>query len=89
MIIEKIKSKFKRKTAIVEPKFWKIFTVSLLICLIIFSLVAKYALGRLDDRIWEREVYDLSYNYQEEITHLAELLSKEDPESEEYKRDMD
>ena len=88
MIIEKIKSEFKRKTAIVEPKFWKIFTVSLLICLIIFSLVAKYALGRLDDRIWEREVYEPSNSYREEIIHLAELLSKEDPESEEYKRDL-
>ena len=75
MIIEKIKSKFKRKTAIVEPKFWKIFTVSLLICLVIFSLVAKYALGRLDDRIWEREVYEPSNSYREEITRSLTMLS--------------
>ena len=88
MIKEKILGKFKRKTSIVEPKFWKIFVVRLLIFLVIFSVVTKYALNRLDDRIWEREVYESSYSYKEEIVHLTEILSKEDPGSDEYKRDL-
>ena len=88
MIKEIILGKFKRKTSIVEPKFWKIFVVRLLIFLVIFSVVTKYALNRLDDRIWEREVYESSYSYKEEIVHLTEILSKEDPGSDEYKRDL-
>ena len=88
MIKEKIWSKFKRKTSVVEPKFGKIFIVCFLICLLIFSLVAKYALNRLEERLWEREAIDQSNSYEKEIIHLAEILSKEDPGSAEYKRDL-
>lgn len=88
MIAEKIRSKFIRKTAIAEPKFWKIFAVRFLILLTVFSLVANYALDRLYDFVWEREIYEPTYNRMEKIVNYAELLSKEDSESIEYKRDL-
>ena len=59
MINGKTKSKTKRKTAIVEPKFKKIFWVRFLIMLAVFSLVAVYAWKKLDDHVEEMVIGEL------------------------------
>lgn len=74
-----------RKNSITEPKFGKIFAVRFLISLIIFALLAAYALYRVDDYVWNKVNSDVD-EFQEEITDTTRDLSRETPGSERYER---
>ena len=56
-----------RKKAITKPKFGKIFIVRFLIWLVLFSVVAAYALEKYYDFLLERVVYEPSETY---IKHI-------------------
>ena len=77
-----------RKKAISKPKFGKIFIVRFLIWLVLFSVVAAYALERYHDFLIEREVYEPSETYIKHIEETAEALSKAEPGSDEYKSNL-
>lgn len=77
-----------RKKAITKPKFGKIFIVRFLIWLVLFSVVAAYALERYHDFLIEREVYEPSETYIKHIEETAEALSKAEPGSDEYKSNL-
>ena len=83
MINGKNKSKTKRKTSIVEPKFKKIFWVRFLIMLAVFSLVAAYSWKELDDHVEEMVIGEL-YTLIDDIELSLKELCNTDPDSEEY-----
>ena len=77
-----------RKKSITEPKFGKIFAVRFLISLVLFSLIANYTLYQLDDYVW-RQVDTARTDYLKSIVETAKTMSKEEPASEKYKKDLD
>lgn len=74
-----------RKKVITKPKFGKIFIVRFLICLVLFSIVAVYAMERYYQFLLERVVYLPSDDCINSIEKTAEALSKTEPGSDEYK----
>lgn len=74
-----------RKKVITKPKFGKIFIVRFLICLVLFSVVAAYALEKYYDMLLDREIYEPSNAWIGHITEHAEALSKTEPGTDEYK----
>ncbi len=76
-----------RRRSITEPKFGKIFAVRFLISLAIFALLANYCLYKLDDYVW-RKVDDERSDYLKRIVTAAQTLSKEDPGSDQYIKDL-
>lgn len=74
-----------RKKAITKPKFGKIFIVRFLIWLVLFSVVAAYALEKYYDMLLDREIYEPSNAWIGHITEHAEALSKTEPGTDEYK----
>ena len=74
-----------RKKVITKPKFGKIFIVRFLICLVLFSVVAAYALEKYYDMLLDREIYEPSNAWSGHITEHAEALSKTEPGTDEYK----
>ena len=87
MINGKNKSKTKRKTSIVEPKFKKIFWVRFLIMLAVFSLVAVYAWKKLDDHVEEMVNGEL-YTLIDDIELSIKDLYNTDPDSDEYQEKL-
>lgn len=87
MITGKTKSKTKRKTSIVEPKFKKIFWVRFLIMLAVFSLVAVYAWKKLDDHVEEMVNGEL-YTLIDDIELSIKDLYNTDPDSDEYQEKL-
>ncbi|PWJ69606.1 histidine kinase/DNA gyrase B/HSP90-like ATPase [Ruminococcaceae bacterium R-25] len=87
MITGKTKSKTKRKTSIVEPKFGKIFWVRFLIMLAVFSLVAVYAWKKLDDHVEEMVNVEL-YTLIDDIELSIKDLYNTDPDSDEYQEKL-
>ena len=87
MINGKNKSKTKRKTSIVEPKFKKIFWVRFLIMLAVFSLVAVYAWKKLDDHVEEMVDGEL-YTLIDDIELSIKDLYNTDPDSDEYQEKL-
>ena len=87
MIKGKTKSKTKRKTSIVEPKFGKIFWVRFLIMLAVFSLVAVYAWKKLDDHVEEMVIGEL-YTIIDDIELSIKDLNNTDPDSDEYQEKL-
>lgn len=87
MIKGKNKSKTKRKTSIVEPKFKKIFWVRFLIMLAVFSLVAVYAWKKLDDHVEEMVNGEL-YTLIDDIELSIKDLYNTDPDSDEYQEKL-
>ena len=87
MINGKNKSKTKRKTSIVEPKFKKIFWVRFLIMLSVFSLVAVYAWKKLDDHVEEMVNGEL-YTLIDDIELSIKDLYNTDPDSDEYQEKL-
>ena len=87
MINGKTKSKTKRKTAIVEPKFKKIFWVRFLIMLAVFSLVAVYAWKKLDDHVEEMVIGEL-YTTIDDIELSIKDLYNTDPDSDDYQEKL-
>lgn len=87
MITGKTKSKTKRKTSIVEPKFGKIFWVRFLIMLAVFSLVAVYAWKKLDDHVEEMVNGEL-YTLIDDIELSIKDLYNTDPDSDEYQEKL-
>lgn len=77
-----------RRRSITEPKFGKIFAVRFLISLAIFALLANYCLYKLDDYVW-RKVDDEQRFYLDKIVNSAQTLSKEEPGSDQYKKELD
>ena len=75
-----------RKKAITKPVFGKIFIVRFLIWVVIFSIVAVYALNDLYSYVLKREVYEPTNGYRSKIEEYAEKLSKAEPGSDEYDR---
>ena len=73
-----------RKKAITKPKFGKIFIVRFLIWLVLFSVVAAYALEKYYDLLYERVIYGPSDDCITDIEKTAEALSKAEPGSDEY-----
>ena len=74
-----------RKKAITKPKFGKIFIVRFLIWLVLFSVVAAYALEKYYDMLLDRVIYWPSDDCITVIKKTAEALSKAEPGSDEYK----
>ena len=87
MINGKTKSKTKRKTAIVEPKFKKIFWVRFLIMLAVFSLVAVYSWKELDDYVEEMVIGEL-YTTIDDIELSIKDLYNTDPDSDDYQEKL-
>lgn len=77
-----------RKKAITKPKFGIIFIIRFLIWLVLFSVVAAYALERYHDFLLERVVYGLSDDCITNIEKTAEALSKAEPGSDEYESNL-
>ena len=75
-----------RKKAITKPVFGKIFIVRFLISLIAFSFIAGYAYARVYDFVYEREIYEPTNSYREEIEKATIELYEAEPGSEEYKK---
>ena len=75
-----------RKKAITKPVFGKIFIVRFLISLIAFSFIAGYAYARVYDFVYEREIYEPTNSYRDEIEKTTIELYEAEPGSEEYKK---
>lgn len=76
------------KKSITEPKFGRIFAVRFLISLVVFAILASYALYRLDDYVWQN-VDKQREEILKRIVEVTKTMSKEDPDSEQYKKDLD
>ena len=76
------------KKSITEPKFGRIFAVRFLISLVVFAFLAFYALYRLDDYVWQN-VDKQREEILKRIVEVTRTMSKEDPDSEQYKKDLD
>ena len=74
-----------RKKAITKPDFRKIFIVRFIICLLIFSAVAGYALGNIHDKTVRSQIYDNANLYRNRIYEETKMLSEAKPGSKEYK----
>lgn len=74
-----------RKKAITKPVFRKIFVVRFIICLLIFSAVAGYALGNIHDKTVRSQIYDNANLYRNRIYEETKMLSEAKPGSKEYK----
>lgn len=74
-----------RKKAITKPEFRKIFIVRFIICLLIFSAVAGYALGNIHDKTVRSQIYDYANLYRNRIYEETKMLSEAKPGSKEYK----
>lgn len=73
-----------RKKAIAKPDFGKIFIVRFLIWVVIFSIVAGYAMSELYDYLLKTEVYEYTNSYGDKIKDNVEALYKAEPGSDEY-----
>lgn len=74
-----------QKKAITKPEFRKIFIVRFIICLLIFSAVAGYALGNIHDKTVRSQIYDNANLYRNRIYEETKMLSESKPGSKEYK----
>jgi hypothetical protein len=74
-----------RKKVITKPRFGKIFIVRFLICLVLLSIVAVYAIDRYYDFLLDRVIHEPTKDYFSQIVERAEALSKTEPGSDEHK----